>query len=183
MPWPFGSDTCPGWSWAESSSGASALPRRVVSLTQSPSADVGHGGRFAAARVKDDEGAVGVLLNLLEDVAGAGEAMGLPGILADEDGDFAMFEITVNAGPHHLALHPAFSSFFLHKCVGPVDDTEGLERATRHALPALWTPVRAPAWCASVVVTVSSARNSGRRCRQNGDDRTPVGRKSESRAL
>ena len=91
--------------------------------------EVGQGGGFAQARVDHDDRARGVLGHGVEQHAGAGETMGLPGILADQDGHLAMLEVAVHAGTEHLALDPELAGLFLGQGVGAVLHPEGLQRA------------------------------------------------------
>ncbi len=90
--------------------------------------EVRHLGRLAAPRVDDDHGARGVVLNLAQDDPCAREAVGLPGVLADEHGHLAVLEVAVDARAHHLALHPRLAGLLLRERVGAVLHAQGLER-------------------------------------------------------
>ena len=88
---------------------------------------VRHLGSLAPARIDDDQRALRVLLDVAEYDAGAGKAVRLPGVLADEDRDLAMLEIAVHAGAEHLALHPEFPGFLLRQRIGAELVTDRLQ--------------------------------------------------------
>jgi hypothetical protein len=89
---------------------------------------VGHGRGFAAPWVDDNELARRVLLDLFEDDAGAGEAMRLPGVLADEQCHLGVLEVRMRAAGEHLALHPKLAGFFLRQCIRAPGLAQGLEK-------------------------------------------------------
>src|SRR4029453_7644447 len=74
----------------------------------------------------------------------AREAVGLPRVLSDEHGHFAMLEIAVDAAAHHLPLHPRFAGLLLGERVGAVLHTERLQRVVGIGRPEVIALAAAP---------------------------------------
>src|SRR5205814_5520941 len=60
--------------------------------------------------------------------AGACEAVRLPRVLADEDGDLAVVEIAVRPGAEHAPVHPELARLLLRERVRPVAVADRGER-------------------------------------------------------
>ena len=82
----------------------------------------------ATHRIDHDHGPGGVLGNLLQDTAGAREAMGLVGVLSDEQRKFTMLEVPTHAGPEHPGVHPELAGLLLGQRAGAVPDAVGRHR-------------------------------------------------------
>src|SRR5207244_2126153 len=66
-----------------------------------------------AARIDDDDRARRVLRDVLERQPRVREAVRLPRVLADEQGDLAVLEIPAHRGAEHQAVHPGLAGFLL----------------------------------------------------------------------
>ena len=93
--------------------------------------EIRHRGGLAAPRIDDDEGARRVVLDLAQDHPRARETVRLPRVLADEHGHLAVLEIAVDAGAHHLPLHPCLAGLLLGERIGAELHPQRLERAVR----------------------------------------------------
>ena len=82
--------------------------------------DVGQIGGFGAAGVDDDEGPPRIAGDLLQRGAGPGEAVALPGVLPDEQGDLAALHVAPDVGPQELAVDPELAGLLLGQRVRAV---------------------------------------------------------------
>ena len=86
---------------------------------------------LGAAGVDHDQRAVWVPSDLLQRHAGAREAVGLPGVLAEEDRHLGMLEVRGGVAPRlavQLGVHPELAGLLLGERVGAEDAAEGAEQ-------------------------------------------------------
>jgi hypothetical protein len=87
--------------------------------------DVGQIRRLGAHRIDDDHAAGGVSGDLLEHRAGAGNAVGLPGILAQEDRHFGVFEVAGGVAAGQVRVDPTLAGLLLGERIGAVAGAQG----------------------------------------------------------
>ena len=82
-------------------------------------------GGLGAHRVDDDHRAPGILGDLLQDAACPREAMGLVGVLAQEQRHLAVLEVGAGRVPEHARVHPELAGLLLGQRAGAVPGTVG----------------------------------------------------------
>ena len=88
----------------------------------------GEVGGLGAPRVEDDEGAVRVVGDRLQDGAGPGEAVRLPRVLAEEEGDLGVLEVgrgVAVLAAEEATVDPELAGLLLGQGVGGVHGAEG----------------------------------------------------------
>ncbi len=93
--------------------------------------DVGQVGGLRAARIDDDEAALGVARDLAQRHAGAREAVRVPGVLADEHTHLAVLEVAPRVASQHAAAHPELAGLLLRQRVGAIGGAEHGARGAR----------------------------------------------------
>ena len=94
-----------------------------VTTRPRPEVDVGEIGRLGAPRVDDDQRAVRVVGDLLEDPAGLREAVRLPRVLAPEHGDLGVLVVAGGVAARaaeQLPVDPELAGLLLGERVGVV---------------------------------------------------------------
>ncbi|GGS91292.1 hypothetical protein RI060_01380 [Streptomyces janthinus] len=92
--------------------------------------DVGEVGGFGADRVDDDHRAGGVLGDVLEHGAGPRDAVGLPGVLAEEEGDFGAGEVAGGVAAGEVGVDESLTGLLLGKGVGAVAGAQSAQQGT-----------------------------------------------------
>ena len=87
--------------------------------------EVGQLGGLGAPRVEDDHRTRRVARDLLQRGAGAGDAVALPRVLADEDRDLGVLEVAAHVGAEHLAVDPELAGLLLGEGVRAEPRAEG----------------------------------------------------------
>ena len=93
--------------------------------------EVGQVGGLGAPRVEHDHRAGRVAGDLLQRGAGAGDAVALPRVLADEERDLGLLEVAAHVGAEHLAVDPELARLLLGERVGPEPRAHGRPGAGR----------------------------------------------------
>jgi hypothetical protein len=87
--------------------------------------DVGQIRRLGAHRIDDDHAAGGILGDLLEHRTGPGNAVRLPGVLAEEDRHFGVFEVAGGVAAGQVRVDPTLAGLLLSERIGAVAGAEG----------------------------------------------------------
>jgi hypothetical protein len=95
--------------------------------------EVGHLRRLAPPRIDHDQASLRVPRDLPQRDARAREAMGEPGILAEEDGDLAVLEVAAREGAGHLRRDPGLARLLLGERVRAMARADGRPQRTRIA--------------------------------------------------
>ena len=122
--------------------------------------DVGQLGGLGAAGVDDDHRPGGVAGDLLQRGPGPGEAVALPGVLADEHDDLAVLDLAAHVGAEHLGVDPELAGLLLGQGVRAVPaGAEGGERGAGVG-PAEVVPLPATAEVEDGVAAVGVAHGA-----------------------
>ena len=104
--------------------------------------EVGQLGRLGAPRIDDDQRPRRVAGDLLQRRAGVGEAVGLPRVLADEDGDLGVLEVAAGVSAEHLGVDPELAGLLLGQRARPEARAERGARRRRSTRRRGGSPAR-----------------------------------------
>ena len=93
--------------------------------------DVGQVRGFGTFRVDDDQRAIRILGDFADHRTGAIQAVGVPGVLAQENHYLGVFEIAMGPTAHQALGHPELAGLLLRQRIGPVAHAQRLHRGAR----------------------------------------------------